>query len=249
MTTKTAEFRFYEELNDFLPPDKRKVRFDHSFSDQPAIKDVIESLGVPHTEVDMILVNGESVDFTYLLQDHDQVSVYPVFETLNISPITHLQGRPLRHVQFIADVHLGKLARYLRLLGFNTSYEQTYSDKMMITIALDEQRIILTRDIGLLKNKKVTHGYWIRSTDPDQQIKEVLTRFDLFKQTIPFTRCLKCNGEIAEVAKDKIANQLQPKTKAYYDKFYICKHCQKIYWPGSHYERMQKFVERLLSAD
>src|SRR3989338_9144205 len=113
-----AHFRFYEELNDFLPPERRKTTFTREFRNRASVKDMIEALGVPHTEVDLILVNGASVDFSYLVQDGDRISVYPMFESFDIRPLVHLRPRPLREPKFVLDTHLGKLAVYLRLLGF-----------------------------------------------------------------------------------------------------------------------------------
>jgi len=194
MNRKIAFFRFYEELNDFLPRNKRKISFEQHFEGNPGIKDVIEALGVPHAEVDMILVNGQSVDFEYQLQDGDRVAVYPVFEALDISAVSKVRQAPLREPKFILDVHLGKLAKRLRLLGFDTLYRNDLEDNEVVEISLKEKRIILTRDIGLLKNKKVTHGYWLRSQQPKRQLREIVSRFDLKNLIRPFTRCLECNG-------------------------------------------------------
>lgn len=248
MVDRVAEFRFYEELNDFLPIEKRKVSFTHHFNHHPAIKDVIESLGVPHTEIDLIIVNGQSVDFSYLLQDGDHVSVYPVFESIDISPVTHLRPMPLRELKFILDVHLGKLSRYMRLLGFDVVYASNLEDSAIIDCASEESRTILTRDKGILKNKKVTHGYWMREILPKKQLYEVIRRFDLLKNIQPFTRCLDCNGNIVDVDKSKIKERLQPMTERCYEKFKRCQQCGKVYWSGSHYQRMQQFVETLIET-
>lgn len=244
-----AEFRVYEELNDFLPPKHRKKSFLHHFSKNPAIKDVIESLGIPHTEVDLILVNNQSVDFSYPLQNGDRVAVYPVFELLDITPIMHLRPKPLRKPKFILDVHLGKLAHYLRLLGFDTAYQKQLSDQEIIEIALQEKRIILTRDIGLLKNKRITHGHWMRATNPNNQVKEVLQKFDLYKKTDAFTRCLECNNLLTSIEKEKVKNRLDSKTRAYFDKFYCCSQCNKIYWEGSHYDKMKNLIAQWMGKE
>jgi len=151
----------------------------------------------------------------------------------------------LREPQFILDVHLGKLARYLRLLGFDTIYDRDYADSNIINMAAKTNRIILTRDTGLLKNKNVTRGYWIRETDPNQQIQEVLHKFDLSTKIKSFTRCLECNGKLVKTDKEILSKKLLPKTKKFYHDFVICLHCEKIYWAGSHYQRMKKFIERL----
>ncbi|MBU4287980.1 MAG: Mut7-C ubiquitin/RNAse domain-containing protein [Proteobacteria bacterium] len=184
-----AWFRFYEELNDFLPADKRKIAFPCKFSGSPSVKDVIEAIGVPHTEVDLILINGNSVKFDHILSHGDHISVYPVFENLNISHVTRLRPKPLRKTRFIVDVHLGRLSRLLRMLGFDTLYKNNCKNEEIITEALTQKRIILTRDPGLLKNKSITHGYLIRGTDPHEQAREVIRRFDLSSQAKPFIRC------------------------------------------------------------
>jgi len=233
-----ATFRFYEELNDFLPEEKRKVDFCHSFAGHPSIKDTIEALGVPHTEVDLILVNGEAVDFHYQLQDQDRVSVYPMFEGFDISAVNKLRPKPLRHPKFILDVHLGKLAKYLRMLGIDCVYRNDLSDPEIVKRAVDENRIVLTRDKGILKHTVIQHGYFIRSSDPDLQLIEVLKRFDLIHQIKPFDRCLECNAQIRPIAKEEIIDRLPPRTKDFYKDFCYCDQCQKIYWRGSHYENM-----------
>ena len=243
---KIAHFRFYEELNDFLPAEKKKIRFPYEFQGKPSVKDAIEALGVPHTEVDLILVNGVSVSFSYHLIDNDTISVYPVFESLDISPLIHLREKPLRDLKFILDVHLGKLATYLRMLGFDTLYENSYDDLTIVRLSNEQKRIILTRGTGLLKMKAVTHGYRIRSENPDEQVVEVLQRFDARSSIKPLCRCLVCNSLIKKIAKDEIIHLLEEKTKRYYDEFYQCNSCQKIYWKGSHCLRMKQFVDSVL---
>ena len=242
-----AWFRFYEELNDFLPSSKKKVSFNYSFTGNTAVKDAIEAIGIPHVEVDLILANSRPVDFSYKLKDEDQISVYPVFESLDISGIAKHRIKPLRITRFINDVHLGRLAKNLRLCGFDTFFDKDLSDKEIIEISLYEKRIILTRDKGLLRNKEVTHGYWIRSTNPDEQIREVIKRFDLKKNMNPFSRCLECNGILKTIEGSEIASRLLPRTLQFYDEFRICPGCDRIYWNGSHFERMQKRINNLIS--
>lgn len=239
---KQAIFRFYEELNDFLPSDKKKVDFLHSFFGTPSIKDVIEAIGVPHVEIDLILVNGISVDFKYSLQNNDFVSVYPVFETQDISDVTHLRNKPLREMKFILDVHLGKLAKYLRTFGFDTRYQNDYDDKEIIRISLDEHRIILTRDIGMLKVKSVTHGYFIRNQQPKMQLTEVLNHFDLYQAIDPLCRCIKCNEKLEQIEKEEITHHLEPLTRKYFSTFFRCPGCQSIYWEGSHFDHLKSFI-------
>ncbi|MEA1928092.1 MAG: Mut7-C RNAse domain-containing protein [Candidatus Auribacterota bacterium] len=243
--TQSAEFRFYAELNDFLGPDRRQKIFAYTFNGSPSIKDAIEAIGVPHTAVDIILVNGDSVGFDHRLRPGERVSVYPIFESFDITPLIRLRAKPLRDPIFILDVHLGKLARIMRMLGFDSLYRNDYDDPEIIRIALRERRIILTRDRGILKNSMVTHGYWVRSDDAEEQAREVLARFDLFRLIKPFSRCISCNGLLEDVPKEKILDRLPPKTKMAFDKFRICTGCGKIYWPGSHYQAMSEVVTRL----
>jgi len=237
--------RFYEELNDFLPEVQRKVPFSCEVKQPRSIKDLIESLGVPHTEVDLILVNGESVDFNYLVRDGDQISVYPVFESLDISPVIRLRPKPLRDPRFVLDTHLGKLVVYLRMLGFDSLYRNDYDDATLSDISVQQQRILLTCDIGLLMRKQITHGYFVRQRQPQQQLLEVIARFDLTGMLRPFSRCLHCNGEIQPVAKADIEHQLPPRTREFYQQFWRCDQCHKVYWKGSHYQRMLQMIAAL----
>lgn len=234
--------RFYEELNDFLPAGQRKADIAHSFGNTGSVRDLIESMGVPHTEIDLILVNGISVDFDYQVQDGDRISVYPVFEALDIQPLTHLRPRPLRVTRFVLDVHLGRLAAYLRMLGFDCLYRNDYEDAALARLSVAEHRILLTRDRRLLMLKQVTHGYYVRARLPREQLVEVMTRFDLFRARRPFTRCLHCNGLIQPVDKEAVLEHLLPRTREYYEKFWQCARCGKIYWKGSHYRRMQRLL-------
>ena len=242
----TVFFRFYAELNDFLPAGKRQIEFVYSFEHPVSIKDMIESLGVSHTQVDLILVEGQPVDFSYIVRDGDLISVYPVFEGLNIAPLVRLRPRPLRDVRFVLDNHLGTLARYLRLLGFDTLYRNDYEDQILAQLSVEERRILLTRDRDLLKRARVTHGYCVRATDSEQQLIEVVRRFDLSETATPFNRCLLCNVLLEPVSKEAISDRLPPKVREHYNEFHICRACERLYWKGSHYERMKEFVNRIL---
>jgi uncharacterized protein with PIN domain len=243
---KQVLFRFYAELNDFLPFHKRQKEFTHTFELNTSVKDMVEAQGVPHTEIDLILVNGQSVDFSYPVQDGDQISVYPIFELFDISPVVRLRPQPLRVTRFVLDVHLGRLATYLRMMGFDTLYRNDYKDDELARISSNEHRILLTRDRGLLMRNIVTHGYWLRATLPRQQLIEVLEHFDLFSTVQPFQRCLHCNGLLQPVDKTTISNRLQPKTRQYYDEFHHCRVCDRVYWKGSHYQHMRQFIDSVL---
>jgi uncharacterized protein len=235
----TARFLFHGSLNDFLRPAKRHTWLPYTFGGKPSVKDSIEAIGVPHLEVREIVVNGEVVTFSYGLQHGDEVQVYPYDgreEEL-------LSG--IATCRFVLDVHLGTLARSLRMLGFDTVYENTLTDKAIAGIAQAEQRIVLTRDVNLLKHKAIPVGYWLRSQHTEEQLQEVIRRFRLLRQIRPFTRCMVCNGKIAVVPKDIVIDQLPPKTRLYFDEFYQCSDCSRVYWKGSHYERMLGFINTL----
>jgi hypothetical protein len=235
--------RFYEELNEFLHYSRRKKAFPFLLENKRTIKDIIESLGVPHTEVDLILANGTPVGFDYHPVNEDHISVYPVFEALDISGINMLRHKPLREPKFVLDVHLGTLAKRLRLCGFDTFYRNNLQDEEIINIGVAEQRTILTRDRQILKNGRVTHGYYVRNTNPGKQLREVVARFDLNDQFLPFTRCMDCNGLIIKVEKEDVIDQLLPKTRKAFHEFYRCNSCSKVYWKGSHYDKMIRIIE------
>jgi uncharacterized protein len=239
---KHAWFRFYAELNDFLPPERRLIAFEHGFIDLAPVKDTIESLGVPHTEVDLILANGQSVDFSYVVRDGDRISVYPVFEALDITPLVRVRTEPARQSRFVLDTHLGRLAGYLRMAGFDTLYRNDYADAQLAAISHDEHRILLTRDVGLLKRGMVTHGYYVREIAVRRQFAEVMRRFDLYRAARPFTRCQRCNGVLETVPKAEIAARLPPRTAELYDEFRQCPGCGRLYWKGGHYRRMREFL-------
>lgn len=237
-----ARFRFYAELNDFLPPERRSTEFPYSFLDVATVKDRIESFGVPHTEVDLILVNGQPVDFAYRVRDGDRVSVYPVFEAFDIVGLTQLRPEPLREPRFVLDTHLGRLAAYLRMMGFDTLYRNRWADEELAEISRGERRILLTRDVGLLKRGAVTHGYFVRETDARRQLAEVMSRFELARLARPFSRCLRCNARLETAAKQDVRAQLPARTAALYEEFWRCSECARVYWKGGHYRRMRQLV-------
>ena len=240
---KTIRLRFYAELNNFLPVLERQKSIDYSFPGPITIKEVIESMKVPSAEVDLILVNGIPVDYDYHVNQSDYISVYPVFEHLDISTISHLQEAPLHISKFILDAHLGKLAKYLRMFGFDALYKNDYPDNTIREVARNESRIILTRDRGLLTSKDVTHGYCVRTIHPKEQLSEIIDKFDLYSQFNPLTRCLNCNHPLVNIDKKDIANEIDADTFRIFNEFYKCPDCNKTFWKGSHYEHMNEFIE------
>ncbi|HZA77899.1 MAG TPA: Mut7-C RNAse domain-containing protein [Acidimicrobiales bacterium] len=243
-----VDLRVYAELNDFLPPESRGHTVRRPFRAHQTVKDVIEAAGVPHTEVDLVLVNGEPVDFSHRPTTGDRLAAYPVFETLDIGPINRLRPRPLREVRFVVDVHLGRLARLLRLLGFDTRWANDLDDATLAAIGQAEHRIVLTRDRGLLKRRRVTHGLFVRSERPVAQVVEVARRLDLGDRLAPFTRCLRCGGELAAVPKAEVLDRLEPLTREHYHEFRRCRSCGHVYWRGSHHERLARLVDQIRAA-
>jgi uncharacterized protein with PIN domain len=238
----SANFRFYAELNDFLPPARRGRSFAHRFNGTPSVKDTVEAIGVPHTEIDLILVNGVSVGFGHLLRGDERVAVFPMFERFDITSETRLRPRPLREPRFLLDVHLGKLARYLRLLGFDAAYANDIEDAEIVTRAAAERRIILTRDVGLLKRSEVTHGYWVRSSNPTEQLSELADALDLRSGLKPFSRCMVCNGVLDTFEEREVRDALSPGVRGRYATVARCRDCARLYWPGSHYDRLTRMV-------
>jgi uncharacterized protein len=240
-----AFFSFYGNLNDFLLKKDRHKRIAHSFNGIPAVKDAIEAIGIPHVEVEWIFINGVPSFFYSSLQPGDTVDVYPKDTPPAQSRAPRVRDNSLTPRSFVLDNHLGALARLLRLLGLDTLFNPTDTDQQLARISAEDHRIVLTRDIPLLKQKIITWGYWLRSQQPQEQLMEVIRRYDLAPSFRPFTRCLSCNGFIHPVAKDSVLEQLPPGTQEYFNEFYRCSGCGKVYWKGSHYERMMQFIQRV----
>lgn len=231
-----ANFTFHEELNDFLSSGSAVLYY---FNDTPAIKDAIEAIGVPHVEIGCISVNGSIEPLTYRLQNGDSVQVFP-----QLLHEKYWNQLPLQN-GFIADVHLGSLTRYLRMLGFDVLFGKTLTEPEIAHIASTEERIVLTRSVNLLKYKIVNWGYQIRSEQAEEQLAEVIRKFNLLEKINPFSKCLVCNGLIEPVPKSTIKDKLPPDTRKYFNEFWRCVICERIYWKGSHYERMLKLINRV----
>ncbi len=246
VTMTTITLRFYAQLNDFLAYRRRQVTFRHEFEGNPSVKDTIEALGVPHTEVALILANDEPVDFEYHPQAGDRISVYPAFGDIELPEAIRVRPEA-GATQFVADVHLGRLAAYLRMLGFDTLYPEDYRDEELARIASEEDRILLSRDRGLLKRRIVRRGYAVRADDPWDQLAEVIERYDLYDAIGHAQRCASCNGSLEAVDKAEVFDQLPAKTREHYDEFQRCTVCGKLYWRGSHYEQIDQFVAKLLA--
>jgi uncharacterized protein with PIN domain len=238
----SATLRFYAELRDFLPGESRSGTVTRTFDVPGSVKDLIESCGVPHTEVALIIVDGRPVDFAHIVGSSERVAVYPEFRSIDTATIAGVLPDPLDVVRFVADGHLGRLVRFLRLLGFDTRYDQGWDDAEIAGIAAGEGRIVLTRDIGLLKRSIVTRGAFVRATDPGEQLTEIVQRFDLADRLEPFTRCVSCNGPLVPVPKAEIVDRLPPGTRRAVDDFHICTSCGHLYWRGAHFAALEAIV-------
>ena len=236
------EVRCYEELNDFLPPERRKRPFPWPLQRGQTVKSLVESLGIPHTEVDLVLVGGRSVGFAHRPADGDRLSVYPVFESLDLSGFTRVRPRPLRRVRFVLDVHLGRLARLLRLAGFDTLYANDRDDAELARTSRRDGRILLTRDRGLLMRAEVSHGYCVRSPSPPEQLREVLARFELAGSMKPFSLCLVCNQRLERLPRRRARARVPEKVARSYRRFRTCPRCGRVYWRGSHWESMRRLL-------
>lgn len=234
--------RAYAELNDFLPPGRRGRTFTHPYLSRRTVKDLLESLGLPHPEIGMILVDGEPVGFDHLVQPGERISVFPPFRTLDIPRAAvltpALEGRP----QFVLDTHLGQLAHYLRMLGFDTAYANDATDRVLARRSARQGRVLLTRDRDLLKRGRVEHGYYVRSTRPRHQLVEVVRRYELLSRMSPFSRCLDCNGELRLAEPAEIDSSVPPDAREAYERFRGCENCGKVYWAGSHVEAMEGLI-------
>jgi uncharacterized protein with PIN domain len=245
MARAAAVFRFYEELNDFLPEERRKRDFAVEVDRARSVKDAIESVGVPHPEVDLILVDGRSVDFAHLLRGGERVAVYPMFESLDITPVLRLRPLPLRDPRFVADGHLGKLARHLRMAGFDTLWDKDWGDDHIVSISAVQRRTILTRDKAMLRRSDVERGYFVRAVESEAQLGEVVARMQLEGLLAPFTRCRECNVPLQDAPREAVLDRLPDQVRVLYDRFKRCPGCERVYWEGTHFERMKAVLQRL----
>ena len=243
---KKAYIRFYAELNNFLKIKHQYKYIRYNFNRGTTVKHALENFNIPQTEIDLILSNGNSVTLDYKIKNKDTISIYPVFESFDIKDISRVRKFSLRNVKFIADVHLKKLAKYLRFLGFDTLYSNSFNDKDIVKISTNENRIILTCDIDLLNRRKVNHGYLVRSRNKYIQIKEVIHRFQLENSSNIFSRCLECNSSLKNISKDTIKDRVPEHIYNNFVKFKICPSCNNIYWKGSHFDNLLSTIEKIV---
>jgi uncharacterized protein len=238
-----VRLKFHDDLTFFLKSKTSGEVIERNLAEKTSVKDVIESCGVPHPEVDLILVNKEPVDFSHSIVKDADIDLYPVQSQCLLFEEKRLQVRSIK--RFVADGHLGTLARNLRLLGFDVAYDREAQDRQLLSVMQGEERALLTRDRRLLMHAIVRHGYCPRSQNADEQTIEVIRRFDLFGSIAPFTRCLRCNAPVQKVLKTDVIEKLEPLTKIYYEEFRRCTGCGQIYWAGSHFSKLQRRLEKI----
>lgn len=242
----TAYFHFDESLDFFLPRAKKNTIVEHSFDWRGSVKDMIESLGVPHPEIELIVANGVAVDFDYIVEPDAHIHVYSSAADVDVSPKVALRSALVAAPMFILDQHLGRLAAYLRMMGYDTLYRNEYHDEELAQVSHDEERVLLTRDVGLLKRGIVTYGYFVRATHREKQLAEITRRYGLAQWITPFKRCMKCNGLVETVSKESVMGELPDGTATYYDEFHRCAACGQVYWKGAHHQRMAALMDRVL---
>lgn len=244
----SATFRFYGALNDFLARARRGAAFDTPCARDATTKHMIEALGVPHTEVELILVNGVSGGFEDILEEGDRVAVYPRFGALDLGPLARLPLQPPGRLRFVADAHLGGLARLLRMAGFDTIYANTNHDDEIEERAMEEGRIVLTRDRELLKRRGVAYGCYVRALHPPAQLHEVVERYGLAERARPFTLCLHCNAPLRAVPKAAVLERLPPVVRASQEAFTTCDGCGRVFWKGTHWQRMAAMLDAAIES-
>lgn len=240
-----ATFRFYARLNRFLPAQRRGHAFSCVCAEHATIKHMVEALGVPHTEIALVLANDEPAALDQQVEDGARIAVYPKFESLDISSITRVPQRDAGIPHFVADAHLGALARLLRMAGFDTLYDNCIKDAEIAMLANRRQRIVLTRDRDLLKHRAVKHGCYIHAVKPQEQLRELFDRLDLHQYMRPFNRCLKCNSTLRPVSKAEVLQRIPPRVLERHDRFWLCEGCDNIYWEGTHWQSMRQMLEAL----
>lgn len=243
-----AALRFYAGLRSFLGKTAAAGSVVHSFVVPGSVKDAIEACGVPHVEVDLVLINGEPAGFGARIADGDRISVYPRFMTLDVASVTRVRPPPAAELRFVLDGHLSKLAGYLRLLGFDSHCARDASDRDLVRSSLKEERILLTRDVGLLKHGALIHGAFVRATAPREQLREVVTRYEMHSRIRPFTRCMRCNGTLVPVNRADVVGQVPSGTDHRVRSFRKCRACGRIYWRGAHYARLTRIIDDALRA-
>lgn len=239
----SANFRFFDDINFFLNKEQQNIDINYSFDGNPSVKDCIEAIGVPHTEVEAICINNIYSNFNKKINNNDSINVYSYNSNIDLSNIIELRPK-IKEYKFIVDANVGKVAKNLRMFGFDTYYDFDLPDKEIVNLAEREERIILSRDWGLLKRKNAIWGYYPRSQTTDEQLSEIIKRFNLYDKFNPLSLCLECNGKINKIDKGEAQSNLDEGVLRDYDEFYKCNTCNKFFWKGSHYDKMLETINK-----
>ena len=232
MRLAIARFSFDPDLEKFLPRERRGGSFEYACARAATLKNAVEALGVPHTEAARILVNGATATLGRIVRDGDLVEVHG-WE----------RQQPAFALRFLADAHLGGLARFLRMLGFDTLHENAFEDAQIRRLAHDERRIVLTRDRELLKCRDIAVGCYVRELKPEAQLREVSKRFDIAAAARPFTLCVRCNLALQQATIEQAKAYAPPEVVERHRVFHRCPGCGRVYWAGSHYARMKAALD------
>lgn len=244
--TTHVEVRLYGDLGWFVDAADRDGTADLPIGERRSIKDLLESNGLPHVEVGGVLVDGQPATLGDIVAPGSRLSVYPAGHDL--APAGNDASPSPEPRRFVADVHLGTLARRLRILGFDTWYEVAADDAELARRSVTEDRIVLTRDRQLLMRREILHGYCPRAPDPDEQLEEVVARWGLASRAHPATRCPACNGLLVAAGLDEVRGQIPPRTAREHDRFARCPDCGQVYWPGSHLDALEERHPDLFGA-
>jgi uncharacterized protein len=237
--------KFEPEFDFFLAKIHRAGPVDYCLNRQASVKDIIESFGIPHTEVGKITFDDQEIDFSTLPRVSGVIQVFGIDPPFSVLSPSLLRPVPLNYIEFVADVNVIRLGRLMILLGLDVCYSSTYSDSDIADIAQTQGRIVLTRDTGLLKRKKIVFARRVKANLPDDQLIEIIDFFGLEPLISLFSRCTHCNVQLMPVEKQTVLHLLEPKTKRYFDTFLQCPRCKKVFWKGSHCDKIQQKIAGL----
>jgi uncharacterized protein with PIN domain len=224
---------------------RRPNPLSRELSRRASVKDFLEALGIPHTEIYRLTINGSEADFSAIVGPADRIEVYGPIAPVDPTIPTRLRPEPLAELRFAVDANVGRLAGLLRMGGFDTFYDRRLPDRELAALAARERRVLLSRDLALLKRSAVVFGHLVRAALPYEQLAEIVALYGLADRLRPLSRCLRCNTPLQPVDKAEILDRLEPLTRQYFDDFKSCPDCRRLYWPGSHQEKMLNTLEKL----